>query len=71
MEKHPVLVRGGIKMTDKFDEFLERLEGPLPEPRMKPFHDSFTIAQTACSDLDASCIHLAVHFLSASCPYRR
>jgi len=60
-----------IKMSDKFDEFLERLEGPLPEPRTKPLPDSLIGAQALCSGFAVCCAQFAAHFLNASSSCRQ
>jgi hypothetical protein len=55
-------------MKDKFDEFLERLEGPLPEPKTKQLLETAIGIQTACSGLAYCCADFTAHLLSSYSP---
>lgn len=55
-----------INMSDKFDDFLERLESPFPEPKMKPVLDTLIGTQTAYTALVVCCARFAVHFVCES-----
>lgn len=53
-------------MSDTFDDFLERLESPFPEPKMKPVLDTLIGTQTAYTALVFCFAHFAVHFTCES-----
>jgi len=56
-------------MSDKFDDFLERMESPFPDPKMKPALDTFIGTQAACTALALCFAHFAVHFTCESSPF--
>jgi hypothetical protein len=47
-------------MLCEFDNFLERLERPLPEPKTTRVIDVAMSAQAACAGLTVSCAQFAV-----------
>lgn len=53
-------------MTDKFEDFMDRLEMPLPEPKLIRVTEKVSDVNTLCMGFACICVSQAINMAEAS-----